>query len=68
MKTKRTIYNNKEKYTTREKMANPYSNKSIKSRLVKSGAIDLKDNSKWIDQVNGYSCVEPIDPNKKLIK
>jgi len=49
----------------RGKLSNPYSNSSIHSRILKSGAIDLKKNSVWVIK-NGYSTVEPIDKNKKL--
>jgi len=65
MKIKKTTYNPKEKLS-REKLANPYSNESIKERLMNSGALSLKDNVNWIEQNKGYFKSEIIDSSKYL--
>ncbi len=64
MKVNRTIYNS-DKNLTRGQLSNPFSNSSIHTRIKESGAIDLRDNSVWIEK-NGYSQVKLIDKTKKL--
>ena len=64
MKIIKTTYNLK-KRKTREKLANPFSNASIHSRIKKSGAVDLINNSVWIES-NGYFQVKAIDITKML--
>ena len=39
---------------SREKLADPFSNYTYKERLIKSGAIDLRDNCEIEDCGNGY--------------
>lgn len=50
---------------SREHLANPFK-ESYKKRLIKSGAIDLRDNHTIIDLGNGYLKIEPIEKNKKI--
>jgi hypothetical protein len=64
MKANKTTYN-PNKNLTRGQLSNPFSNSSIHSRIKKSGAIDLRNNSLWIEK-NGYSHVKPIHKTKKL--
>lgn len=45
-------------------LANPFCGSCLDDRLEASGAIDLRDNAKWIDLENGYHKIEPIDPTK----
>ena len=65
MKIKKTTYNPK-KNLSRGKLANPFSNDSMKERLINSSAIDLKNNSNWIEQNKGYFKYEIIDSSKYL--
>jgi hypothetical protein len=65
MKFKKTTYNSKST-TPRGKLANPYSNESINARLVKSKAINTKNNQEWIELGNGYIKSIIIDRNKKF--
>ena len=65
MKIKKTTYNPKENLS-RERLANPFSNESIKERLINSNAIDLKSNSNWVEQNKGYFKSEIIDTSKYL--
>lgn len=51
---------------SREKLANPFSNDTYEERLIKSGAIDLRDNCEIIDCGNGYSKIKVIDERKKF--
>lgn len=51
----------------REKLTNPFSNVTLEEKLIKSGAIDLKDNYVIEDLGNGYSKITPIDENKKFV-
>lgn len=55
------------KKTSRKDLANPNRNMSFYSKLVKSKAIDLRDNSEIKDLGNGYNEVTPKD-KKKLFK
>ena len=64
MKINKTTYN-PNKNLTRGLLSNPFSNSSIHSRIKKSGAIDLRNNSVWTEK-NGYSQVNPIDKTNKL--
>lgn len=64
MKVNRTTYN-PNKNLTRGQLSNPFSNSSIHSRIKKSGAIDLMNNSVWTEK-KGYSQVKIIDKTKKL--
>ena len=50
-------------------LANPFcgERQCYEERLEASGAIDMRDNSRFIDHGNGYGSWEPIDPTK-LIK
>lgn len=64
MKVNKTTYD-ANKNLTRGQLSNPFSNSSIQTRIKKSGAIDLKENSVWSEK-NGYSQVKPIDKTKKL--
>jgi hypothetical protein len=50
----------------RENLTNPFSNDTLEERLIKSGAIDLRDNYIIEDLGNGYSRTIPIDENKKF--
>jgi len=50
----------KEKPVTRQSLANPFS-ESYDERLIKTKAVDLRDNYKIEDLGNGYCKVEPID-------
>jgi hypothetical protein len=54
------------KQLSREFLANPFSNESLHERLIKSGAIDLRDNCIIEDLENGYSRIIVIDENNKL--
>jgi lambda repressor-like predicted transcriptional regulator len=65
MKIKKTTYNPKENLS-REKLANPFSNDTIKERLINSKAIDLKNNTIWTEQNKGYFKSEIIDNSKYL--
>ena len=65
MKIKKTTYNPKENLS-REKLANPFSNESIKERLINSRALDLKNNSNWTEHNKGYFKSEIIDKSKYL--
>jgi hypothetical protein len=64
MKINKTTYN-PNKNLSRGLLSNPFPNSSIHSRVKKSGAIDLRNNSVWTEK-NGYSQVKPIDKTKKL--
>ncbi|WP_117879897.1 hypothetical protein [Aureibaculum luteum] len=64
MKANKTSYN-PNKNLTRGKLSNPFSNATIHSRIQKSGAIDLRNNSKCVEK-NGYFEVKIIDRSKKL--
>lgn len=66
MKVYKTTYQPTENIS-REKLANPFSNETIKERLIKSKAIDMDNNHDWIDFNNGYSKII-IKDNKKLLK
>jgi hypothetical protein len=65
MKIKKTTYN-PIKNITRENLSNPYSNESIRERLVNSKAIDMCNNSNWIDLKNGYHKTQIINKSKFL--
>ena len=52
-------------YKGRDFFSNPFTNKSINERLVKSGAIDMFNNSVKVE-CNGYCKFKPIDENKLL--
>ncbi len=54
------------KQLSREFLANPFSNMSYHERLVKSGAVDLRDNCIIEDLGNGYERIIVIDENKKI--
>lgn len=45
-------------------LSNPFCGHCLDERLEASGAIDLRDNSRWIDLGNGYHTIEPIDTTK----
>ncbi len=51
---------------SRKKLADCNLGMSYHERLIKSGAIDLKDNHKIFDLGNGYSKIKPIDVTKKI--
>jgi len=55
----------KEKRKTRHDLANPIK-MSFKNRLIKSNAINLKNNYYIKDLRNGYCKFNPINPNKKF--
>lgn len=65
MKVNKTTYKKQNK-VSREKLANPFSNESIKERLIKSNAIDLSNNQTWIEVGNGYFKSKIIDKTKHL--
>ncbi|MHA6529138.1 hypothetical protein [Paenibacillus sp. BAC0078] len=52
------------KLLTRQQLANPHPIDSLNSRLTKSGAIDLRNNSYFKDLGNGYGKRVPKDRNK----
>lgn len=54
----------KHKPLSRQDLANPNGSMSYHERLVKSKAIDLRDNSYFVDFGNGYGIFEPIDKTK----
>lgn len=54
------------KNISRELLANPHQDMPYHERLVKSGAIDLRDNCFLEDFGNGYSIFKPIDKTKIL--
>jgi len=64
MKINKTTYNPNNNLK-RGKLANPYSNETIHCRIKKSGAIDLRNNSEWVEK-NGYSKVKIFDKTKRL--
>jgi hypothetical protein len=51
---------------SRKKLADCNLGMSYHERLVKSGAIDLKDNHKIQTLNNGYSKIIPLDTNKRI--
>jgi hypothetical protein len=53
-------------FLTRERLENPHYGQDRKERLIKSGAIDLRDNCRIVDLGNGYVEITPIDPSKKI--
>lgn len=55
------------KALSRKSISNPHSISTYKKRLIKSKAIDLKDNYLIDDLENGYITILPIDETK-LIK
>jgi hypothetical protein len=65
MKIKKICKNNYN--LTREKLANPFPTDTYEERLVKYGAIDLRDNCTIEDLGNGYEKIIPIDENKKFM-
>ena len=56
------------KLLSRQHLANPWANISLRDRLIASGAVDMRDNFRVIDLENGYVDIVPIDPNKKWTK
>ncbi|AEB23390.1 MULTISPECIES: hypothetical protein [Bacillus subtilis group] len=55
------------KLNTNSNNKSPYHHSTLKERLIKDKAVDMKDNYRIIDLNNGFVKVEPIDKNK-LIK
>jgi hypothetical protein len=49
---------------SRKNLADPNLGMSYHDRLIKSKAIDLRDNSRQINYGNGYSKIEPISRYK----
>jgi len=66
MKVKKTTYN-PTSIVSRERLANPYLNESIKDRLICSDALNLENNHTWLDLGNGYHKSQIKDKNKRLI-
>ena len=52
------------KKITRQDLSNPFRNMSYHERLIKSGAISLKDNCTIEDLGNGYERINIIDKSK----
>lgn len=52
----------------RQTLENPFHNSSLEERLIRSKAIDLRENHTIEDLENGYSRVKIIDRNKLLQK
>jgi len=50
---------------SREELASPFSQYSIKDRLVMSNAVDLRNNH-TIEKRGKYQTIKPIDSNKKF--
>ncbi|MDM5216733.1 hypothetical protein P5667_12280 [Bacillus velezensis] len=44
----------------------PYPLSTLKERLIKDKAVDMKDNYRVIDLGNGFVRVEPINKNKYI--
>jgi hypothetical protein len=65
MKIKKTTYCPKS-LVPRGKLANSFTNESINARLIKSKAIDTKENQKWIDLGKGYFKSEIMDKKKRI--
>ena len=65
MKIKKTTYNPNENLT-RSKLSNPHSKVCLNNRLVEANAIDLENNSTWVDLGNGFSKVIIDNKNKTL--
>jgi hypothetical protein len=51
---------------SREILSNPFPNENLKERLVRSKAIDYKDNCDLEDLGNGYMKISPKDEKKLL--
>lgn len=45
-------------------LGNPFPRETKYERLIKSKAVDLRDNIQYIDLNNGYLEILPINPNK----
>ncbi|NOU72531.1 hypothetical protein GC098_14025 [Paenibacillus sp. LMG 31458] len=56
----------KNKLQSRHQLTNPFSSETRHERLIKSGAVDIKDNMIIQDMGNGYATILPIDKNKRL--
>lgn len=54
----------KDERISREYLSNPFVNEDYKDRLIKSNAIDLRDNCIIEDLGNGYARISPIDEHK----
>lgn len=65
MLVKKTTYN-PDTIISREKLANPFSNESIKERLICSGALNLENNHSWVDLGNGYFKSKIFDENNRI--
>ncbi|WP_195603663.1 hypothetical protein [Clostridium tyrobutyricum] len=52
---------------SREVLTNPFPNKTLKERLIRSKAIDYKENCTIENLKNGYMQISPKDKNK-LVK
>jgi hypothetical protein len=65
MKIKKTTYYPKS-LVSHGKLANPFTNESINARLIKSKAIDTKENQKWIDLGKCYFKSEIINKKKRV--
>lgn len=51
---------------SRKNLADSNLGMSYHARLLKSGAIDLKDNFKITDLGNGYSMIKPVNVTKRI--